>query len=165
MIMDKNHPFWEIGMAKEGIAASVCNDWEAIPYEQHKEISLEVTISLRKDSKDYLYRIYCKLLKGIDNKYPIKAHEAYYELGGVKQHRHIHAKITISVPLIGSHAGLIEELARLFCVIIRRKYNEKHMYFSLERYHSVPITIQINKRDSWDEYIKKSARPEKILFS
>lgn len=166
MALPKDHSFWEIISGKRNCCV-VNNDWDLIQTNKPKELALEFTLSLVKDDKEYLENIYKKILKGIDSIYRITDHIAFYELGGVKQHRHIHAKFTVKLPTSdGSIPGLIEEIARKVCQIIRRQYNDKNMLHALSRYQSVPFVLQVNTRESWDNYIRKNAPADfdKIIF-
>lgn len=155
MSFAKDHSFWNITPGK-GNCGKVHNFWEAIQANKPNDLPLEFTLSLRKDDKEFLEKTYKKCLIAIDKLYSIQDHIAYFELGGLLNHRHIHAKIIIRLPnQKGNIPGLIQELSRVICRIIRRKYEEKNFYYHLEKYFSVPFVLQTNTRAEWDEYIKK----------
>lgn len=171
-MLSKDDEFWNTmeidSLGNEGIVAKSTmtgnhyaqqtNTQEFLKNNLKENLSLEFTLSLRKDEKEYLYRNYIKILKAIDSIYPIYEHKGYFEKGS-SGHRHIHAKIVLHpIEKEGYKAGLIEELSRLICLILRRQWQPKCMFYRQCNYRSVPFVLQFDDRKIWDEYMSKDSK-------
>lgn len=157
-ILNKEDKFWETKPGNKDCRV-VDNSWELCRENLTKKIILEFTLALRDDSKENLLKHYKKILNAINQHYRIDSTLSYFEMGGLHQHRHIHASICVTLPNVeGFNAGLIQELSYVICTVIRRKYSEKCFFPQYERYHSIPFVLQINNRDTWGAYIAKDAR-------
>lgn len=128
------------------------------PGKPNNIVSLELTLSLRK-SNHRDYEKHYEKIKQVISKIPdikILSDAIFFERGGISNHLHFHSKIDLEIfYFLFSPYGLIEQISKIICKVIRRQYNEKYLYNKFLRYISVPFVLQINERAEWDEYIRK----------
>lgn len=154
-ILSKDDSFWDVSLGEVIVAKSTMTG--------SLTQSIELTLSLRKDEKEFLFKTYLKILKGIDSIYRIDKHVGFWEKGA-SGHRHIHSKISFKdLPEGGSTIGLIEEISKMICLILRRQYNEKNLFVKQLNYSCVPFKVQYNTRIEWDAYISKDNNEIDIL--
>lgn len=148
-ILKPSDAFWDFPAAeiaaKSAISRSNCGNIT---------VRIELTLSLRKDDEETLFKTYVKILKALGSMHRMTDHIGYFERGS-NGHLHIHALLTFELSPLGSLAGLIEEQSKMICLIIRRKWSKSNFFPMGINYTCVPFKIQVNTREGWDKYISK----------